>query len=201
MPDLARRSLLVASLALPTAALAQAPGPVRLRGTIAAYDAGRLTVALREGGEARVTLPEALAVSALRRVALSELTAGTFLGVVAEPAPDGGLQAIAISVFPPGVRTREFQSAWDLGPNTSMNNGAVEAVMESADGAAVTMTILGRSHRVAITPRTALLMGIPATRADLVPGAAVLVVGTRAADGTITVERMQVGRDGVSPAT
>ncbi|WP_431281268.1 hypothetical protein ACQW02_17915 [Humitalea sp. 24SJ18S-53] len=198
---LSRRLTALGLAVLPFAAFAQGAGPARIRGTIVSFEAGQLTIATREGGRATVTLPETAPVSALRRVALSEVTPGTFLGVVAEPGPDGGLQAIAISVFPPGARGREFQSAWDLGPNTSMNNGAVEAVVENANGREITMTILGQSHRVAITPRTALLMGIPATRADLVPGAAVLVVGTRAEDGRITVDRMQVGRDGVSPAT
>lgn len=198
---LSRRHAALGLALLPVAAHAQGAGPVRIRGTIVSYEAGQLTIATREGGRATVTLPEAMPVSALRRVALSEIVPGSFLGVVAEPGPDGGLQAVAISVFPPGVRGREFQSSWDLAPNTSMNNGAVEAVVENASGREINMTILGRSHRVAITERTVLLMGIPATRADLVPGAAVLVVGERAADGQVTIQRMQVGRDGVSPAT
>ncbi len=202
MPILSRRLALGAGLlgaaSLHRRAAAQA-APPRVRGTVVTLDGRLLTVATRDGGRAAVTLTEPLTVVALRRVALSEIGQGSALGVVAEPGPDDELRAVAITVLPPGQRIREVQEAWDLAPNTSMNNGAVEAVMESRDDRVVTLGIFGRSVRVRITPQTALVMPIPAAMADLVPGTVVFINATREADGRLSAGRVTVGKDGVLP--
>jgi hypothetical protein len=203
MPNLARRPILaaLALLAAGGTAFAQAGATARLRGTIIGLDGDALTIATREGGRETVTLPASATVGALRRVAMAEIVQGTALGVVAEPDADGELRAIAITVLPPGMRITERQEAWDLTPRSSMNNGAVEAVMEAADGRDVTITIFGRRVLVRINADTALVMPIPASRADLKPGAAVLASGMRGADGAFAVQRVVVARDGVAPPT
>ena len=202
MPD--RRSclrygLLVVGFGLPVDATAQ-QGPARLRGTIAGLQVDVLTVALRGGGEARVTLAEPLTVAALRRVALAEIVVGTALGVVAVPDTDGALKAVAITVLPPGARITELQSPWDLGPETSMNNGPVTATVDKGGIGELTLSILGKAVLVRVPPDAPLLMPIPATRADLKPGAAVFINATRGADGALSATRVVVGKDGVSPA-
>lgn len=205
MPILSRRVALggaailgTAALRLP-AALAQGAAPPRVRGTIISREGSLLTVATRDGGRTVVTLTEPLTVVALRRVALPEITNGSALGVVAEPGADDELRAVAITVLPPGQRIREVQEAWDLAPNTSMNNGAVEAVMESRDDRVVTLSIFGRSVRVRITPQTALVMPIPASPADLAPGTVVFINAVRGEDGRLSASRVTVGKDGVLP--
>jgi hypothetical protein len=201
-----RRHLLLAAtvpgpamLALP-GAHAQAPMPVRLRGTIAALDGNVLSVATREGTRVAVTLADTLTVAALRRVEPREITIGTALGVVAEPGDGETLRAVAITVLPPGARITERQFAWDLAPNTSMNNGPAIAVVESSSGHDVTLSINGRSVLVRITPDTALLMPIAATRDDLKPGMAVFINATPGANGALAADRVTVAKDGVAPA-
>lgn len=205
MPILSRRIALggavmlgAAALRLPEA-LAQGAPPPRVRGTIISREGSLLTVATRDGGRSVVTLTEPLTVVALRRVALPEITNGSALGVVAEPGADDELRAVAITVLPPGQRIREVQEAWDLAPNTSMNNGAVEAVMESRDDRVVTLSIFGRSVRVRITPQTVLVMPIPASPADLAPGTVVFINAVRGEDGRLSASRVTVGKDGVLP--
>ena len=183
------------------AALAQAVAPTRLRGTIAALEGNVLTVATREGGRATINLTEPLTVAALRRVTLAEITAGTSVGVVAEPDADDGLRAVAITVLPPGVRINERQVAWDLAPNTSMNDGPVEAVVESGSGRDLTLRINGRTVKVRVTPETPLVMPIAAARTDLVPGAAVFINAVPGANGQLSAARVVVGKDGVAPPT
>lgn len=192
-------ALLGASASRLAAARAQGAAPPRVRGTVVAREGNLLTVATRDGGRAVVTLAEPLTVVALRRVALPEITNGSSLGVVAEPGPDDELRAVAITVLPPGQRIREVQEAWDLAPNTSMNNGAVEAIMESRDDRVVTLSIFGRSVRVRITPQTALVMPIPASPADLAPGTVVFINAVRGEDGRLSASRVTVGKDGVLP--
>ncbi len=190
----------IAALGGPVA-LAQATAPTRVRGTVASLEGNVLTVSTREGGRAVVNLAEPLTVAALRRVTLADITPGTSVGVVAEPDAGEGLRAVAITVLPPGVQITERQFAWDLAPNTSMNDGPVEAVVESGGGRELTLRIQGRSVKVRVTPETPLVMPIPAARADLVPGAAVFINAMPGADGQLSAARVVVGKDGVAPPT
>lgn len=201
MSKLSRRCVVAAGLAgLPAVrAAAQAATPVRIRGSIVALDGDTLRVTTRTGEQLSVTLAANTVVSALRRVALAEITPGVALGVVAEPDPDGELRATAITVLPPGVRITELQSAWDTGPNASMNNGPVEAAVDSGSGRDLTLSILGRRVLVRVPAETPLLMPIAASRSDLVPHAIVFINATRGQDGRISAGRVTVGKDGVVP--
>lgn len=201
MPILSRRCALALGLiALSGPGVrAQGAGPVRIRGTIVRLEGTELAVTTRADEQLVVALAENTTVSALRRVALADLTLGTSVGVVAEPGPDGELRASAITVLPPGVRITELQSAWDTAPNASMNNGAVEAAVDSGSGRDLTLSILGRRVLVRVPPDTPLLMPIPAARTDLVPGATVFINATRAADGRLSANRVTVSKDGVAP--
>jgi len=190
-----RRLVLIGGLAL--SAPARAQEAVRVRGRIAALEGETLRVAAREGGEVAVRLGSAT-VAALRRVAPGELAPGTNLGVVAEPFGDG-LRAVAVTVLPPSA-TRQFQSAWDLGEGSSMNNGALASVV-GGDGGRLVLSINGREVPMRMDERTAILQPVEATRADLRQGAAVLVNATRGADGSLTATRVTVERDGVAPAS
>ncbi|WP_424811425.1 hypothetical protein [Roseococcus sp. YIM B11640] len=181
-----------------TGAMAQ-PANIRVRGTITALEGDMLAVTTREGDRVLIRLVENATIVSLRRVALTEIAQGTSLGVVAEPGPNGGLQAVAITVLPPGVRITERQFDWDLRPGTSMNDGPVAAIMEQGTGRDVTLSIMGRSVPVHVPAETPLLMPVPASRADLVPNATVFLNALRAEDGRLSANRITVSKDGVAP--
>ncbi len=201
MPILSRRSILPAGLLVLSAsrASAQGAGPVRIRGTISGLEGNALGVATRAGERVVVNLADNATVAALRRVALADITPGTAVGVVAEPGADGELRATAITVLPPGVRITELQNAWDTAPNATMNNGPVEAAVDSGTGRDLTLSILGRRVLVRVPAETPLLMPIAAARSDLVPGATVFISATRDAEGRISASRVTVSKDGVAP--
>jgi hypothetical protein len=200
MSILSRRGTLGLGLAAVSAApaLAQA-GPVRIRGTILQLEGNALSVSTRAGERVIVNLVENTTVVALRRVTLTDITPGTAVGVVAEPGPDGELRATAITVLPPGMRITELQNAWDTAPGASMNNGPVEAAVDSGSGRDLTLSILGRRVLVRVPAETPLLMPIPAARTDLVPNATVFINATRGEDGRISTNRVTVSKDGIAP--
>lgn len=200
MPKLLRRAVLPGVLLLAAGAAHAQQGPARLRGSIVALEGDVLTVALSDGGQARVTLAGQATIASLRRVALSEIVVGTALGVVAVPDTDGALKATAITVLPPGARITELQSAWDTGPDSSMNNGPVTATVDKGGIGELTLSILGKPVLVRVPPEAPLLMPVPASRADLKPGAKVFINATRAADGALSTARVVVEKDGVAPA-
>lgn len=198
---LTRRLALAGGLAAlsTTVAQAQAAGPLRIRGSIVELDGDALTVTTRADERLVVQLAPNTTVAALRRVALADITPGTAVGVVAEPGPDGELRATAITVLPPGMRITELQSAWDTAPGATMNNGPVEAAVDSGSGRDLTLSILGRRVLVRVPPETPLLMPIPASRADLVPQATVFIGAMRNEAGVISASRVTVSKDGIAP--
>ena len=178
-------------------AAAQVPGQ-RLRGRILAVEGETMRIAMRDGTELTVRLPGDVPVTALRRVPLAELVPGTRLGVVAEPFDDG-LRAVAVTVLP-ASSTRDFQSGWDLTPSSSMNNGAVSAVVARAEAHELALSINGRDIPVRIDDRTSVVEPIQAARSDLLPGAAVLVSANRG-EGGFVAQRVTVEKNGVAPPT
>ncbi len=203
MPILFRRGAVALAFAtLPALAFAQAGPqgrPVRIRGTILELEGNALGVTTRSGDRVIVNLAENTTVAALRRVTLTDITPGTAVGVVAEPGPDGELRATAITVLPPGARITELQNAWDTAPGASMNNGPVEAAVDSGSGRDLTLSILGRRVLVRVPAETPLLMPIAAARTDLLPNATVFINATRGEDGRISANRVTVSKDGVAP--
>jgi hypothetical protein len=191
-----RQALAGAAFLVAWPAAAQLAGE-RLRGRIVSVQGETLRMALRDGTEVSVRLGET-PVSALARVPVAELSPGTRLGVVAEPWDDG-LRAVAVTVLPASA-TREFQSGWDLTPTSSMNNGAVSAVVARAEAHELALSINGRDVPVRIDARTAIVRPVPAARSDLVAGAAVFVAATRG-EGGWTATRVVVEKDGVAPPT
>jgi hypothetical protein len=196
-----REAIALILAAAPAAALAQAAGnPVRIRGAITGFDGQALAVTTRDGARVTVNLTPDATIVALRRLTLAELVPGANIGVVAEPGADGGLRATAITVLPPGARINQYQSAWDSAPNASMNNGVVEATVQSGSGHDLTLSIQGRPVRIRVPAEAPLLMPIPAARSDLVPGATVFMSAMRGEDGRLTASRVTVSKNGVAPA-
>jgi hypothetical protein len=197
-----RRSLLVALMVAgaPFGALAQSAPPRRIRGRIAGLDGEVLAVDARDGGRLEIRLAEPLTVNALRRLDLSAVTRGTFIGTAAVPGGDGRLKALEVLVFPEAMRgTGEGHYPWDLVPSATMTNATVEAVVDQAVGRTLELALKDRKVTVDVPPEAPIVTFAPATRADLVPGAAVFLVAAPDKDGRLAASRVTVEKNGVAP--
>ncbi|MBN8944235.1 MAG: hypothetical protein J0H01_32310 [Rhizobiales bacterium] len=197
-----RRAVLsiLAVMGAAPAASAQAAPPMRIRGKIVALEGPILTVTSRDGARLEIRLAETATVGALRRMELSAIAPGSFIGTAAEPGPDGQLQALEVLVFPEALRgTGEGHYPWDLAPNSSMTNATVEAVVTKTAGRELNLVFQGRSVVVNVPPTVPVVTPIPASRADLVPGAAVFLSATRDGEGKLSAARVTVEKDGVAP--
>ena len=127
-------------LAFAARAAAETAPTVRIRGEIAAIEAGRLSVMDRDGRALTVTLAANLRVTELRKAELSEIAAGKYIGVTAFPAKDGALRAVAIHIFPDAAKgTAEGHRPWDLAPETTMTNATVDGVVSAGSGSTITV--------------------------------------------------------------
>jgi len=208
-----RRMILAmtACLALPSGlAMAQAPAgtqPVRLRGVLDSIGPATLEMTTRDGAKVTARLPENLRVSQMMAAKLSDIQADSYVGSAAVPQPDGTLRALQVTIFPPAARgAGEGHRPWDLGGSSTMTNGTVASMTTGTVGSVGTgqdvvlaVRYAGGEQRILVPEDVPVVTFGPGERAMLVPGAQVIVSGSRAADGAITAASVTVGKDGLVP--
>ena len=183
-----------------SAAMAKPAPQSHIRGTIETIGENSLTIATRDGQTVTVALKQPLTVSTVKRLDISAIRSGTFIGAAARPGPNGELVAMEVVVFPESLRgTGEGDYPWDLAPGTSMVNANISALVENEAGRDLTLSYKGGSTKVLVPPNVPIVQPVPAQRGDLKPGAPVFFTPTRAADGSLSTARVIVGKDGVAP--
>lgn len=191
-------ALALAGCLIAVAASAQPAPPTRIRGTIAAVTSNSLTIKTREGPTVDVVMNDPLTVLTVKRLTLDDIKQGTYVGVTSKTGADGKAQAIEVHVIPAG--TGEGHRPWDLQPGTMMTNANVTAVVDSKTGRDLTLTYQGGSQQITVPTDAPIVTFAPADRADLKPGAYVLIfAATPNAEGKLATSRVTVGTNGVNP--
>jgi hypothetical protein len=181
------------------AARAQAPQAVRIRATIDATDANSLRLTTRSGEKVTVALAPDTAIAALVPIKLEDIKPGSFIGSAAMPQADGTQRALEVHVFPESMRgTGEGHRPFDLQPQSTMTNGTVGSVTGTT-GRTLTVNYQGGEKTIVVPPDTPIVTYEPGSPALLVPGAHIILFGTRAADGKVTASRISVGKNGLVP--
>ena len=193
-------SLLAGSLLI-SAASAQQPQPLRIRGAIEAVDGAVLTIKTREGDERKVKMTDNVTVTGIARTTMAEVKPGSYIGVTGMPQADGSQKAIAIHIFPEAMRgTGEGSRPWDLRPNSSMTNATVDQKVEANDGDTIVVKYNDGEKKVLVTPDTPIVTFVAGNKSELKPGAKIIIMGaTRKEDGSLEASRVNVGRDGITP--
>lgn len=204
MQGMTRRRLCKAALGLlPIASVvwAQQTPPLRLRGTIAAFDGNVLTVKPVSGGDAKLALSENALIVAVVKASLAEVKQGTFLGSAAIPQPDGTQKAVEVHIFPEEMRgTGEGHRPYAPVANGTMTNGTASgATVSGVEGSTITVRYNGGEKKIVVPPDAPVLRYEIGNRADLKPGAHFTVAATKKPDGTFDTSRINVGRDGAVP--
>lgn len=185
--------------AVTASAFAQSP-PTRLRGTLSAIDGNTATIATREGTSVDVKLADNWGVALVGPLTLSDIKENSFVGVASMKGPDGSLNALEVLVFPEAARgSNEGHYPWDLQPESMMTNATVATVGAGGDGQTLTLKYKDGSQVIKVKPGTPIVTFLPGDRSDAKPGAKIFAGAVKAADGTLTVTRLLVGKDGLTP--
>ena len=182
-------------------ALAASPAfaqtPTRVRGTVAKLDGHTLVVHARGGADLPVTLTPDASVVSVTITKLTEVHPGSFIGTAAVAQPDGTLKALEVHIFPESMRgSGEGHRPWDAGPQSSMTNGTVGQIA-GGDGKSLTVKYKDGEKTVFVPPDVPVVQFAPGEMSQLTPGAHIVINGTKAADGTISTNRIIVGKDGI----
>jgi len=134
-------------------------------------------------------------------IAMSEIKPGSYIGVSGMPEPDGTQKAIAVHIFPEAQRgVAEGFRPWDLRPNSTMTNATVAETVASTDGQNILVKYKDGEKKVVVPPGTPIVTFVPGDKSELKPGAKIIIFGaTKKDDGTLEANRVNVGRDGITP--
>lgn len=189
-------ALVLIATALPAAAQTQ-----RVRGSIEKLEGSVLTVKSRDGRVLPITLADNVAVSTVKAIALTDITAGSYIGTAAMKQADGSYRALEVLVFPEAARgTGEGKFPWDLEPDSTMINAAVGNVAAASDGRSLEVTHKGVTDKVIVPPGVPVVTFVPADKSALTPGTKVFIGGAqKGADGSLSTARVTAGKDGVDP--
>jgi hypothetical protein len=197
-----KSGLLAAVLVLASfAASAQQPPPVRIRGTIESVDGSMLGIKTREGSDVKVRMTDNVAVFAVVKTSLSEIKEGSYIGVTAMPEPDGTQKAIAVHIFPENQRgAAEGFRPWDARANSTMTNATVAQTVKGTEGQNILVKYKDGEKKVVVPPDTPIVTFVASDKSEIKPGAKLIIFGAaKKDDGTLEANRVNVGRDGITP--
>src|SRR6476659_4181892 len=199
MPSLLSAALLLISAA--SVATAQQSPSVRIRGTIEAVDGPLLSIKSRDGSDLKVRVTDNVAVFGVVKTELANIKEGSYIGVTALPEPDGTQKAIAVHIFPENQRgASEGFRPWDLRANSTMTNATVAETVKGTDGQNILVKYKDGEKKVLVPPDTPIVTFVVGDKSELKPGAKIIIFGAaKKEDGTLEANRVNVGRDGITP--
>ncbi|WP_423964300.1 hypothetical protein [Bradyrhizobium sp.] len=192
---------LAAATILTSLAWAQQAPPVRIRGTIEVVDGPVLTIKTREGDDVKVRMTDNVAVFGVVKTSLSEIKQGSYIGVSGMPQPDGTQKALAVHIFPENQRgAAEGFRPWDLRPNSTMTNATVAETVKGTDGQNIVVKYKDGEKKVVVPPDTPIVTFVVGDKSEVKPGAKIIIFGAvKKEDGMLEANRVNVGRDGITP--
>ncbi|MBR0841812.1 hypothetical protein JQ607_16575 [Bradyrhizobium liaoningense] len=195
--------LLVAAFAATSmlAASAQQAPTVRIRGAIESVDGNTLGIKTREGSDVKVRMTDNVAVFAVVKTQLSEVKEGSYIGVTGLPEPDGTQKAIAVHIFPENQRgAAEGFRPWDARANSTMTNATVAQTVKGTDGQNITVKYKDGEKKVVVPPDTPIVTFVAGDKSEVKPGAKLIIFGAvKKDDGSLEANRINVGREGITP--
>lgn len=212
------RLFLGACIAAGGFAHAQTPAP-RIRGDITAVSGKTLQLKADSGQIVPLKLADKVSISSRAHADPTKINTGSFLGTTATPGPDGTLIASEVHIFDESMRgTGEGHRPMDAATGSTMTNATVASVSPARAGAGRTMTnatvaavtsddqerrmtlqYKGGEKVVVVPKDTPVVTVEPGDASLLVVGAHVVVSGATQSDGSMLVDRIQVGKDGFIP--
>jgi hypothetical protein len=186
---------------LGSAAWAQQPPTVRIRGTVEAVDGPTLSIKTREGTDMKVRMTDNVAVFGVVKTTLSEIKEGSYIGVTAMPEPDGVQKAVAVHIFPENQRgAAEGFRPWDQRPGSTMTNATVAETVAGTDGQNILVKYKDGEKKVVVPKDTPIVTFVAGDKSEVKPGVKIIIFSaTKKDDGTLEAARVNVGRDGITP--
>jgi hypothetical protein len=181
-------------------AAAQQPPSSRVRGTIERVEGETLIVTARDGSTQKLNLASDTIVTGLIKATLADVKPGSFIGVAGMPQADGTQKALEVHIFPEKARGfGEGFRQYDLRPNSTMTNATVAEEVDANDGKTLSVKYKDGEKKIEVTADTPVVSYVDGDKSELQAGAKIIAFGIKESDGTLSLKRVLVGRDGLTP--
>jgi hypothetical protein len=180
-------------------ALAQAPPPIGVRGTVVKLEGESLQIKSRDGSVVAIALPAAAPVQTLVKKSVADLKPGDVVASSGVKDPAGNLHAVEVRVMPRPWADGGRQFAWDLQPDSVMTNATVGIVTKAPQGTVVKVSFSGGEAEFDVGPDVPVLAPAPGDRSLLQSGAVVMVFAAKQPDGGLMARAVYVEKDGIKP--
>jgi hypothetical protein len=199
MHHLVRLALLALAFAVAAEAQQAPVPPVRVRGTVQAFDGRTLTLATRSDGIVRLAVGDGTGINGLAAKTAADITDNVFVGTTAVKDAHGRWAATEVHIFPESMRgAGEGHYAWDL-PESTMTNAAVTGTVRKGRGRTLTLKYAEGAVEVDVTRKTAIVALTAGDRALLVPGARVFALAVPQDNGVPSAVAIVAETNGVKP--
>ncbi|MCB8879479.1 hypothetical protein ACELLULO517_04485 [Acidisoma cellulosilytica] len=169
----------------------------RARGSILSVSPQQIVVSSLTGDSRTFAITPQTRYATERKLALSAIQPGSYIGSAAIPGGNGTLTALEVTVFPPSMKgAGEGHRDWDLAPHSSMTNGTVGA-LKQANGDVLTVTYHGGTQIIVVPPGTPIVAPGPGNYDALQPGMKVIVFPSP--KDPKVADRIAYGEDGLTP--
>ena len=160
-----------------------------------------LSIKSREGTDMKVRVTDNVAVFGVAKTELSQIKEGSYIGVTGMPEPDGTQKAVAVHIFPENQRgAAEGFRPWGQRPNSTMTNATVAQTVKGTDGQNILVKYKDGEKKVVVPEGTPVVTFVAGDKSELKPGAKIIIFGAvKKDDGTLEANRVNVGRDGITP--
>ncbi len=189
----------IGSLAWSAGGLSAQESPQHIRGKIASVSTSEIVVKTRKGLEITVKMAPNFRVAAMKKVDMTAIQPGSFIGTTTVELPDGTGRSLEVHVFPPGVKMGAGHYPWDLKPGSMMTNGDVGKVVAGAKGNTIEVAYPGGTHTILVPPKAPVVETVPGQAAMLKPGVAVFLIAAKLPDGSLAADAVLVGDKGAPP--
>jgi hypothetical protein len=194
---------LVLSLALAmtfaSATRADAPHPVKLRGTILSLQGGVMSARGQDGTVIKIKIAPQTRLAAIVPASLAGIKPGGFVGITSMPGDGTERIALEVHIFPEALRgTGEGDRPWDKGPGSRMTNATVASVA-GVHGEDLTLTYRGGQSKIKVTPRTRIVTFLPGDAHDFKAGNHFIAFAIPDGQGAYVPLSLSIGRAGLTP--
>jgi hypothetical protein len=174
--SLFKAALVGAALFAASQVLAQgAPQMTRVQGKITAILENQIILTKADDTTAVVALLPTWTVRATKPVTIEDIKPGSYLGTTNYAKPDGTGTSLEVHVSPPGQTGPGVDFVMDAKAGTTMTNGVVGTVTQSANGRVLTVDYGHGTRTITVPPGTPILMSVPGDKSTITVGKSVTI--------------------------
>ena len=160
------------------AAIAQSPGPMqssRVEGVVTSITDSQIVRTTADGTSATIPLLASWSARRSKPISVEEIQPGSYLGTTNYAKPDGTGTSLEVHVSPPGAKGPGVDFVMDAKAGTTMTNGVVGTVTQSAGGRVLTVDYGHGVRTITVPPGVPVLLSIPVDKSAVTAGAKVVV--------------------------